>query len=103
MVMEITQSHNNEVMTYSYLYLQVDEAPLLLHFLTSDQGERNPDQNMIGKCLGGYYFNSKTGDLNEKSLLNIVNENGTYQVLYAKDLSIFLECHAVQSLKFNFP
>lgn len=94
MVMEISQEASKDgVMNYHYLYLQEGEAPLNLSFLASDQGVANPSQNgMIGKCFEGYYFNSKDGQVTEKTLFNFINEKGEYVVMRNKDHELFLVC-----------
>ncbi|MBS1961023.1 MAG: hypothetical protein JST04_02320 [Bdellovibrionales bacterium] len=93
MNMIITEAFASGRATYYYLYEQKGEPAEELRFLASDQGERNPDlDGMIGRCAKGYYFNSADGRPNAKTLLNYVNRQGDYEVIYYKDGSLFLRC-----------
>lgn len=97
--MEMTITHqllDDGTINYLYEYAQKGQAPYTLSFLASNEGTANPSRGgMIGSCWNGYYFNSKAGQLSEKTLLNWVNANGDYEVLHAKDMSLFLNCEKV--------
>lgn len=92
MVMRIRQKHNPKRIVYEYTYEQVGEPVMVLNFFASDQGEKNPGRDMIGKCYKGYYFNSSTGHIGDDTFLNFVDQNHDYNVVRKKDMSVYLNC-----------
>lgn len=92
MVMTISQEKNNDYIVYTYTYFEDGADPFEISFTASDQGVINPEHNMIGRCLDGYFFNSKDGNITSLTLFNTISSDGKYLVLYARDLSVHLEC-----------
>ena len=99
MTMKISQKVGpDESLIYTYTYLQNGEEPLELSFLASDQGTPNPEEDGdLGKCLDRNFFLTSSGEVEEKSLFNTVNEKGEYLVLRARDLSVFLSCPRLEN------
>ncbi len=96
MVMKIKQKRIRGVMNYFYRYEQVGEEVLELKYLASNKGTPNPDhEGIIGKCMDGYYFNTKDGTATPRTLLNYVDEDGAYLVIRNDSVhTIFLRCEA---------
>lgn len=92
MIMKIRLEGRGTQMVYSYTYEQKGKDPFTLLFPASDQGVKHPTMDQIGRCWRGTFFNTKDGQLGEKTLLNLVNRNGDYDVVRYKDKSLFLRC-----------
>lgn len=92
MIMIIGEERREAAMVYSYRYEQAGQAPYTLYFPASDQGEKNPKMDIIGRCWKRNFFNTKDGKLTEKTLLNRVNAKGDYEVVRHSDQSIYLRC-----------
>ena len=93
MIMTIKQQLRPGYMYFAYTYAQVGQKPFTLEFKANDQGiKNNPPNDDVGRCILGYYFNSKDGRLTEKSLLNYLNYKGDYVVRPYKSSEPFLVC-----------
>jgi hypothetical protein len=93
MLMTITEDRRETSMVYTYLYEQTGQKPFSLTFPACDQGVKNPQQDdEIGRCWRGAFFNSLDGKLTARTLLNYVNARGDYDVVRYGDHSLFLRC-----------
>lgn len=107
----VAGSHKDMVMTvraqlkagyvqYAYTYEQEGQEPMTLVYQGNDQGIKysSGGDEMVGRCMLNYYFNSKDGKLIEnKTLLNYINNKGDYSVRAYKSDKLYLVCPRIKN------
>lgn len=91
---------------YGYEYVGVPEEPFERDFFASNAGTLNPDHDgkpetprLIGRCIDDKFFLSESGELEDNSYFNFVDDRGHYLVTSAKTGEVVLDCAARKEKK----